>query len=653
MRGVRASLLLSILVCVTSCTTKTPEQTRASAAPAQSIAPSPLTSVQGVLPELAHFGGSPLVADDQVRTIAFSPDGKFIASGGGAKIGNDVLIWDATTGTRLYALSGANDSIEDIVFSPDGHYLVASGLSTSIYVWDFQTRNIVHEFPYTGSSNYDLAYSADGKTLIALDANGRVLAWDMRQPKPTSRIIHESEKLSTDIALSRDGKYVAASADDGHFWIIPTNAKDRPKDIDSQAHRVHSVAYSPDGKFLLTSELSKDGKDNVSVRDPRTGARIRVLEGQSNQVSALKMSQDMRWIVSGSNGGHLVVWDANTGKTKLVAQSRQESPLWSVAISPDGKRIVGAGRSRVVEVWDLETGATSLNASGHTAAIDEIAYSPDGAVIVSGDTEGLVLVRDANTGAEKARLPRMSFGLDTLVFSPDGRRLLTMAHGSARFWDTSSWTEINRLERGRMEALRYTPDGLGLVASDETRIVRLLDANTGVEQKTFGEAKNGDGMRQNLMAPSSVAFTSDGQRMAVARWDQPVNIWNMRTGAVEKSLNGTLFVTYSPDDRLLITGWGQVSKRAPPLHLQIWDAATGNALREIDAEPPAVFSPSGDTFATLFEGEVQLWDSKTGERVARTASGDHKPMCFAFSSDGRRIVTGGADTMVRVFEVKR
>lgn len=160
-------------------------------------------------------------------------------------------------------------------------------------------------------------------------------------------------------------------------------------------------------------------------------------------------------------------------------------------------------------------------------------------------------------------------------------------------------------------------------------------------------------MRQNLMTPSSVAFTSDGLKMAVARWDQPVNIWDLRTGTIEKSIDGTLFVTYAPDDRLMITGWGQVSKRALPLHLQIWDVATGKALREIEAEPPAVFSPSGDVFATLSEGEVQLWDPKSGERLARTASGEHKPLCFAFSSDGKRLATGGSDTTVRVFEVQR
>lgn len=654
-----------MLICAVSCTTKTQEHSLGSSAspqlaqtsqasPAtQATALSSLTNIRGVLPEVAHFGGSPLVADDQVRTVAYSPDGKFIASGGGAQNGSDLLVWDVATGARLYALSGANDSINDVVFSPDGHYLAASGLSTSIFIWDLQNRKVVHEIPYNGASTYDVAYAPDGQKLLTLDGNGRVIEWDLRQSKPTSRLIHGRRGLSTHIAMSGDGKQVVASADEGHFEIIPTNSKDRPKNIDGDALRIQSVAYSPDGKFILTGELSKDGKNRVVARDPRTGAQIRVFEGQSDLIGALKMSQDQRWIVSGSNGGHLVVWDANTGKVEFAARSRQESPIWSIAISPDGKRIVGAGRSRVVEVWDLQIGKALLDPSGHTAEITQIAYSRDGAVIASGDTEGVVIVRDANSGLEKARFPRMNFGIDTLVFSPDGRRLLTMAHGSARFWDTSTWTAVDRLERGRTDALRYTPDGSGLVASNETRIVRLLDAKTGEVKKAFGEAQPGDGMRQNLMTPSSVAFTSDGLKMAVARWDQPVNIWDLRTGTIEKSIDGTLFVTYAPDDRLMITGWGQVSKRALPLHLQIWDVATGKALREIEAEPPAVFSPSGDVFATLSEGEVQLWDPKSGERLARTASGEHKPLCFAFSSDGKRLATGGSDTTVRVFEVQR
>ncbi|MBK9260299.1 MAG: WD40 repeat domain-containing protein [Polyangiaceae bacterium] len=647
-----------MLVCIASCATKSVDHTHSSSTAAKSTEPSampaaPESSICGVLPELAHYGGNPLVADDDVRTVAFSPDGKRLASGGGGKRGNEVLVWDAVAGARSYALAAASEPIVNVAFSPDGRFLAASDLTISIFIWDLQSRKLVHKLEHAGASIYDIAYAADGQTLVALDSNGRVTSWDLRQSNPSSRIIHEHRNLSTRIALSPDGKQVVATADEGHFWIIPTNSGKRAKDIDSSAHRVHSVAYSPDGKILIMGELSKDGKDGVALRDPATGAKIRVLEGQFGSIGALGMTPDKRWVVSGSNAGHLVVWDANTGKAKLVTRSRQETPIWHLAISPDGKRVAGAGRSRLLEIWDLDSGAPSFNASGHTAAIVEVAYSRDGALIASGDTDGVVLVRDASTGAEKARLPRMSFGIDTLVFSPDGRRLLTMAHGSARFWDTSSWKETNRFERGRMEALRYTPDGKWLAASNETRIVRLLDATTGAEQKTFGTAKPQDGMAQNLMTPSSVAFTSDGQRMAVARWDQPVHVWNVHTGALEKTLDGTLFVTYSPDDRLMITGFGKVSKRAPPLHLQIWDAATGNALREIDAEPPAVFSPSGDTFATLSEGEVQLWDSNTGARVARTEAGEQGALCFAFSRDGKRIATGGADTMVRVFEVKR
>lgn len=654
---VNSAPLLSLLVCVTSCATKPVDHTPPSstAAPSTALAaPStPASPQRDVLPQLASFGGNPLVADDELKTVAFSPNGKLIASGGGGSDGHDVLIWDAATGARLHTFAKAAHEIINVAFSPDNRVLAASDMSTSIYLWDLENPKLLHELVHDGTSIYDFAYAADGQTLITLDSEGRVNAWDLRQAKPSSRLVHQGQKLSTQIALSPDGKQIVITADEGHFWMIPTSSDKRPKDIDSNAHRVHSVAYSPDGKILVTGELSKDGKYGVVLRDPMTGAKLRVLEGQSEQIGALGMSLDMRWAFAGSNGGHLVVWDVNTGKTKLVTRTRQETPIWSLAISPDGKRIATAGRARMHEVWDMESGMTLFKTSGQTAAIVKIAYSPDGTLIAAGDADGVVLVRDASTGVEKARLPRMKFGLDTLVFSPDGRRLLTMAHGSARFWDTTSWTETNQFERGRMEALRYSPDGRWLVASDETRIVRLLDAHTGAEQKTFGAEQKGDGMRQNLMTPSSVSFTSDGTRMAVARWDQPVQVWNVQSGALEKTLNGTLFVAYSPDDRVMITGMGTVSKRSSPLHLQLWDVATGNALREINAEPPAVFSPRGDSFATLAEGEVQIWDSKTGERIARTVSGAHEPLCFDFSRDGKRIATGGLDTTVRVFEVQR
>jgi WD40 repeat protein len=265
-----------------------------------------------------------------------------------------------------------------------------------------------------------------------------------------------------------------------------------------------------------------------------------------------------------------------------------------------------------------------------------------------------VIVRDARTGAARLRLPDQGWALSTLAFSPDGRSLLTVAHGDARLWDPATGAELRGFQLGRLAALTWTPDGRHLALSDETRVVRLLDAATGKETRTFGQSLPGDGARQNLMVPSSVAFSPDGKRMAVARWDQDVHIWDLQSGALVRTLPGRLHVAWSPDGRVIATGLGSVSKRQEkPLETALWDAETGAELRRLDARPDARFSPDGALLAALSEGEVEVWEVASGRLLGRGTAPPHRPLCVAFSPDGGRLATGGGDASVILWGLER
>lgn len=685
--------LLAVLLSLAGCPAPAPPPSGAPAQAAASSSPSPRPSAPPAprpagparaLEVIARYPGAPLVADSEAHAVAFSPDGKIIASGGGLDSGASALLWDAATGQRAGALPGERGRLETLAFSPDGRALAASDLSRTITVWDLAARRVSYRLEEHKASVYAMAYSPDGRLLASIDGDGVVLLWDMTSlalgggegagaprsaPAPVRpRALASDPRLGGAVAFSHDGRRVAVPSSRSALLLLPVARGEKTRELAIGAD-VHSILFSSDGKTLLTGESWPRGAEMVSVRDAATGALRGALSGHTRHVHGLALTADGALALSSSGDGTARGWDVATLAPRFVVRAAGDAPLWSLALSPDGRRAAAAGRNRALLLFDARSGAPLVDQRDHVEHVGQLAYSPDGALLASGDHAGRVLVRDTRTGEVRVRLPDQGWTLSTLAFSPDGRRLLTVAHGEARLWDPRTGAELVRFRAGRLGALTYSPDGRRLAQSDETRVVRLLDASTGAHLRDFGAPMPGDGARQNLITPSSVAFTPDSRRMAVARWDQDVHLWDVETGALIRTFPGRLHVAISPDGRILAAAAGTISKREQQLRLKLWDLATGAELRAIDPgadltsgapgpaprgapyapNPEARFSPSGALLATLAEGEVDLWDVATGGLAARGKIPEHRPISFAFSPDGARLATGGADASVVVW----
>ena len=173
------------------------------------------------------------------------------------------------------------------------------------------------------------------------------------------------------------------------------------------AHEVWSVAFSPDGRRIVTGSRDKTAK----VWDAATGRGLLALEGHTGWVNSVAFSPDGQRIVTGAgDSGHpginptseAKVWDAATGREFLTLKGHTV-PVLSVTFSPDGRRIVtGAGdhhKPGEAKVWDAETGRELLALEGHASQVYSVAFSPDGRRIVTG-SQDQAKVWDAETGRE-------------------------------------------------------------------------------------------------------------------------------------------------------------------------------------------------------------------------------------------------------------
>jgi WD40 repeat protein len=286
----------------------------------------------------------------------------------------------------------------------------------------------------------------------------------------------------------------------------------------------------------------------------------------------------------------------------------------------------------------------------HADGVRGLAFTPDGKTLLSGDSSGRLVEWDAKERKVRRSFATAGYAVAAVVMRPDGGEALVLGYSQAWRWKPGAkeLAEAPGLDGGA----RWSPDGKLLVLSDSSRVVQLVDGTTGKPLRTLGTHQPHDAERQNLMTPSSTAFSPDGKQLAVARWDQPTAIWDVATGTQLRTLPGTLHVDWSPDGKTLALDQGRISKRMTKLELLVVDAASGET-RYTAPYPEARFSPDGRFLAALDDGGVVLLEPASGKVLTRLFSEGHRPGVFAFSADGKLLATGGEDATVRLWAVPR
>ncbi len=291
-----------------------------------------------------------------VDAIAWSPDGRFIASGGWD---HSVRLWDATTGTPIQSLSGIRSHVIDLAFSPDSRLLAAGTHDHSVHVWEIPSGTSLNWPKVHKGYITTLEFSPDGTMLATGSHEKLVILWDVKTRKPLWKLWGFKHWVGA-ATFSPDNRALAVGDYDGvRFYDVETgNIK-----ATVRMHLVHWLDYSPDGQLLVAG----GSYGAVKILDTSTLAVRTSLPAR--QVTSIAFSPNGRTLATGG-GVQLNLWNPTTGKLRetLSGSTASSYPDWmlrilpflrpqkgppirAIAYSPDGSEIAAGCPDNLIRVW--------------------------------------------------------------------------------------------------------------------------------------------------------------------------------------------------------------------------------------------------------------------------------------------------------------
>ena len=581
---------------------------------------------------------------EPVRSVAFSLDGKKIASGSDD---NTAKIWDPKTGETMMTLEGHTQHVKAVAFSPDGAQLATGSDDNTAKVWDLKTGKAI-TLQGHGESVISLAFSPDGTKLATGSSDNTLKIWNLTTGDTITLQGGHSEDIRA-VVFSLDGAQLATASDDGtaKIWDLKT----RTVRVTLKKHRgpVRSIALSSDGAKVATG--SDDG--TAIVWDLKTGKPLMSLEGHGAFVSSVAFSPDAKWLATGSEDKTALIWELETGQ-KIMKLAGHHAPIGSLAFSPDGKSLVTGSEDNTAKIWDLDDRSEATVSTGHHKGVTSIAFSPDGKKYATGSLDHTANIWDASSGQLLLHLEGHTEPILSIAFSPDGKRLATgSSDHTAKIWDLSAPTasgsagKIIYTLQGHekfVNSVAFSPDGKWLATASGDSTAKVWDTSSGQAMKTL--KGHSDQLR-------SLAFSPDGVRLATGSADHTVKIWDWKSEKTLMTLKGhskwVRSVAFSSDGKKLASCSDDETAK-------IWDLKEGKVILTLQMPDCRVlsvaFSPDGKSLATGSDDWIaKIWDLETSEvRLALEGhSGDVNSV--AFSSDGKRLATASADSTAKIWEL--
>jgi WD40 repeat protein len=503
------------------------------------------------------------VTNTGVTSVAFSPDGQYLASGSKDR---SVKVWRMSNGTLVSSRSDHAQQVNAVAFSPNGQWLASGSNDDTAKLYRTSDWGLVQTF--TGHTNdvLSVAFSPDSKRLATGSWDGTVRLWNFANASLPLSLMHGSNVFC--VAFSPDGKLLASGANDHSIKLWDPKRAVLVDTLLGHSAPVLTLAFTPDSQILASGSWYPEfaikvwgppsqGPEGPTARNGLSPLNqlLFTVTNHSSSINELIFTPNDKLISGGDTTARF--WEGLNGR--FLRMINAATTVTTMAVSPDGQLIALPGANHTVKIYHTADGTLVQTLVGHTQDITGLAFSHDGSLLASGaffdgsndviklwSVSNWTLVRnlsgpflfgpfvainfsadDALISASCESVPAVwhvsdgtfirTFPVSGLTrFSPDGT-LLAIASNPIHIYRTSDWLQVASLS-DQNQSLAFTPDGHYLAVGGQSQI-QFWRVSDWTLQLFYDQELGYPGQ-----GVTSLAFSADASRFAYGRIDAVVAV---------------------------------------------------------------------------------------------------------------------------------